>query len=194
MKHKWLTLRLFAAHLNGCFSFTVRWKAFAFVLLVTPLILMYKVKVLHVQRIFVGQGLGGLVSCLSSGTGWSCHRKKEHQRQQSCRNPQCSGMTQMMRWVCYLQCNIICLLPFAKRYIWYRCLHCWGNQTIFCKEKIFVQISAGILSEISSCLPNLFCFVSQTSVGESLQREAAKKKMMKQVRGKKKNFTWLEST
>lgn len=35
---------------------------------------------------------------------------------------------------------------------------------------------------------HILCFVSQTSVGESLQREAVKKKMMKQVRAILKKF------
>ena len=36
-------------------------------------------------------------------------------------------------------------------------------------------------------------FVSQTSVGESLQREAVKKKMMKQVRGRIKDLMYKYS-
>lgn len=96
---------------------------------------------------------------LPSGTDWSFHRRREHQSQQSCPSPQCLGMILMMKWVNFLSCH--------------------GNQPDVVTQK----------KQLLSIYIELLCFILQTSVGESLQREAIKKKMMKQVRVKIKNVT-----
>lgn len=69
----------------------------------------------------------------------------------------------------------------------------------FLKDQKHIQVWVGILAVTCSVILHMLCFFSQTSVGESLQRESVKKKMMKQVRGKVKwldvwTFTFLQFT
>lgn len=61
---------------------------------------------------------------------------------------------------------------------WVNFLSCHGNQPYFVKQQL-----------LSKYIEHMLCFILQTSVGESLQREAIKKKMMKQVRVKINNVT-----